>query len=92
MRPYLVLFAALSSTACVSMKASLADRASFDLGCHVTEGNIVEIASGQYGVTACGCKATYVSYPSWTLNAVSGDECSARGATPAASASSAPRQ
>jgi hypothetical protein len=68
------------------MKSSLAERASFDLGCKVKESEISEIVSGQYGVTACGCRATYLSYPSWTLNAVSGAACRAQGpeATPKA--------
>ena len=74
-----VLFVlALMAGGCVSMKASLAERASFDLGCTVKESDIIEIVSGQFGVTACGCKATYVSYPSWTLNVVSGEKCGAR--------------
>lgn len=79
--------------ACVNMKQSLADRASFDLGCKVQESNVTEIVSGQYGVNACGCRATYVSYPTWTLNAVSGNACQAKGPTassPTAS-SSVPR-
>ena len=69
----LIAFLLLSS--CASMKSSLAQRATFDLGCAVKEENITEIVSGQYGVTACGCKATYLSYPTWTLNVVSGDTC-----------------
>jgi hypothetical protein len=88
--PFSSLAFALLVLSCAGMKASLAERATFDLGCPVTEADIAEIASGQYGVTACGCKATYVSYPSWTLNAVSGDGCRARGPS-AATPSSAPR-
>jgi hypothetical protein len=57
------------------MKSSLAPRASFDLGCKVQESQIVEITDGSYGVEACGCKATYASYPGWTLNSVSGETC-----------------
>jgi len=72
----------VAATSCTSMKASLAERATFDLGCRVEESNITEIASGQYGVTACGCRATYVSYPSWTLNAVSGEACKSQGKAP----------
>jgi hypothetical protein len=73
-----VLLTSLAS-GCVSMKASLAERASVDLGCPVKETEITEIVSGQYGVVACGCRATYVSYPGWTLNAVSGEKCGAQG-------------
>lgn len=36
-------------------------------------------APGQYGVTACGCRATYRFDPSWTLNVVSGDTCKVTG-------------
>ncbi|MBE2250422.1 MAG: hypothetical protein IAE78_12840 [Myxococcus sp.] len=75
----------LTAAACVNMKASLAERATFDLGCSVKESEITEIASGQYGVTACGCRATYVSYPGWTLNSVSGEACRSQG--PAAAGS-----
>lgn len=73
------IFACAPVAGCVSLKASLAERASFDLGCTVKESEITEIVSGQFGVTACGCRATYLSYPSWTLNAVSGEKCGARG-------------
>ena len=64
---------------CVSMKTSLAKRASFELGCTVAESDITEIESGQFGVVACGCKAMYISYPSWHLNSLSGETCTARG-------------
>jgi hypothetical protein len=76
---------------CANMKQSLAERATFDLGCPVRESDVTEIVSGQYGVEACGCRATYVSYPTWTLNAASGDTCGAGGPTPAASGAPAPR-
>ena len=88
----LILAFLLAAASCTSMKASLAERATFDLGCPVHESEITEIASGQYGVTACGCRATYVSYPSWTMNAVSGESCRSQGpaATSSSSSSKAP--
>jgi hypothetical protein len=74
MRP-LAVVVLLAASCGGSMKSSLAERASFDLGCPVKESEITEIASGQYGVRACGCRATYVSYPGWTLNSVAGEAC-----------------
>lgn len=77
MKVLLALLMASSLFACTSMKSSLAERATFDLGCPVEEANITEIDSGQFGVVACGCKATYVSYPGWRMNSVSGEACNA---------------
>jgi hypothetical protein len=75
---------------CANMKQSLAERATFDLGCPVRESDVTEIASGQYGVRACGCRATYVSYPTWTLNVASGESCGARGPSASKAAPSTP--
>ena len=72
----LALFSGLG-IACVNLRQSLMPRASAELGCDVKEAEITEIESGQFLVQACGCRAMYLSYPSWTLNSVSGEHCSA---------------
>lgn len=61
---------------------NIARRASFDLGCEVTPDQVQSLTRGaygiarEYGVIACGCRATYVvADQSFVLNVVSGEEC-----------------
>lgn len=84
------LVSGLGLAGCVSMRQSLAQRATFELGCQVSESDVVEVVTGQFGVQACGCKALYLSYPTWTLNSVSGDQCKLGSPVPAASQAAAP--
>ena len=56
----------------------LARRASFDLGCEVTDDQVQLLGNRTFGVVACGCRATYVlpmQSPHFVLNVVSGDAC-----------------
>ena len=63
---------------CVNHTRNIAERATFDLGCTVTEADVRPLP-GQYtwGVIACGCTATYIASPTlpYTLNSVTGESC-----------------
>ncbi len=64
----------------VSGPRQLVPRATFDLGCPVSESQVTEISRTSYGVEACGCRATYLTDPDvntqvWVLNSVAGESC-----------------
>jgi hypothetical protein len=63
---------------CANYRADIARRATFDLGCSVNETDVTDLGGYQFGVVACGCRATYVASTTWVLNNVSGESCSAR--------------
>jgi hypothetical protein len=50
----------------------IARRATYELGCAVSESNVTDLGEYQYGVDACGCRAVYVGN---VLNSVSGEAC-----------------
>lgn len=70
----------LFATGCVSAKQRIADRATFELGCSVTETDVRELGSVlEYGVEHCGCRAVYVvGQAGVMLNSISGDSCRVR--------------
>ncbi len=75
-----LLFVALVATGCISMQQRIAQRASFELGCPVGEGDVQQLGSVlEYGVDRCGCRAVYVyGQAGILLNSISGDSCRVR--------------
>lgn len=77
------ILAVSAFSGCGAYRGAVAQRASFDLGCTVSEEDVVDVGGGAVGVSACGCRATYLfaqnrpGYGVWVLNQVSGDECRA---------------
>ncbi len=64
-----------------SYTQDLARRATFDLGCPVAATDVTELGANQFGVNACGCRATYLALSntspvSFAMNAASGESCS----------------
>jgi len=65
----------------------VARRATFDLGCEVTPAQVTHLGAFQYGIEACGCRASYIIMQHSSnhrydmpphLDVVSGENCQVR--------------